>query len=148
MDCLKYSVLGFLILSSIGGCGDRGSGTPSSGLVVTNSRPASVNGTYALSTVTSTTLAGITQVKIADPTNASRSLQVFYNASNALTSLIYLTPETSPVGLMSCLVGDPLLPCPTSAIALDVAGKKITFTNANFTAATLGTGTLNGTVTW
>ncbi len=136
---------------SLTGCGDGGSGVPVSGLIVSNATPSSANGTYALTVVTSNTAAGITQVKIADPSNAGRSLQVFYNASSALTSVIYASPE-SPVSLMTCVVGGILggatSACPAAAIFFDLPGKKITFTNATFTQLTIGVGTLNGTVSW
>jgi hypothetical protein len=50
--------------------------------------------------------------------------------------------------LMICVVGSLTSPCPTAAIAFDLPGKKITFTNATFTQLTIGVGTLNGTVSW
>jgi hypothetical protein len=71
---------------------------------------------------------------------------VVYNASNALTAVIYTSPE-SAVSLMTCAVGIAPL-CPTAAILFDLPGKKITFTNATFTQLTIGVGTLNGTVSW
>ncbi len=145
---LALVLAGFFSLS---GCGDSGSGLPVSGLIVSNATPSSANGTYALTVVTSNTVAGITQVKIADPSNAGRSLQVFYNASLALTSVVYTSPE-SPVSLMTCVVGGVLggvtSACPAAAIFFDLPGKKITFTNATFTQLTIGVGTLNGTVSW
>jgi hypothetical protein len=98
--------------------------------------------------VTTNTAGGIVQVKIADPNNAGRSLQVFYNAAtSALTSVIYTSPE-SALSLMTCVVGSGTSPCPTAAIFFDLPGKKITFTNATFTQLTIGVGTLNGTVSW
>jgi hypothetical protein len=141
---LGLALAGFFSLS---GCGDSGSGTPASGLIISNATPSSANGTYALTVVTSNTVAGITQVKIADPGNAGRSLQVLYNASSALTSVIYTSPE-SPLSLMTCVVGSSTSACPAAAIFFDLPGKKITFTNATFTQLTIGVGTLNGTVSW
>jgi hypothetical protein len=128
-------------------CGENGSATPTSGLVVSNAIPASANGTFALSAVTTNTVAGITQVKIADPTNAGRSLQIFYNAASTLTSVIYTSPE-SALSLMTCVVGSASSPCPAATIFFDLLGKKITFSNATFTQVTISVGTLNGTVSW
>jgi hypothetical protein len=143
------SSLGLLLSLFLGlsGCGDGGSGLPASGVVVSNATPSSANGTYTLNAVTSNTVAGITQVKIADPSNTARSLQIFYNASSALTSIIYTSPE-APLSLMTCIVGNATSGCPMAAIAFDLPGKKITFTNATFTQLTIGVGTLNGTVIW
>jgi hypothetical protein len=142
---LGLVLAGFFYLS---GCGDSGSGIPPSGLVISNATPSSANGTYALTAVSSNIVAGITQVKIADPGNAGRSLQIFYNtATSALTSVIYTSPE-SPLSLMTCVAGSSTSPCPAAAIFFDLPGKKITFTNATFTQLTIGVGTLNGTVSW
>jgi hypothetical protein len=147
----RYTFGLFIVgLLSLAGCGDGGGGggPPTSSLVVSNATPSSANGTYALSTVTSNTAVGITQVKIADPGNSARSLQVFYNSSSsALTSIIYTSPE-APLSLMTCIVGNATSGCPMSAITFDLAGKKITFTNAVFTQLSIGVGTLNGTVAW
>jgi hypothetical protein len=149
MTSIRRISFGFFLagILALVGCGDSGSGTPSSGLIVTSATPSSANGTFTLSTATTNTAAGITQVKIADPSNAGRSLQVFYNASSALTSVIYTSPE-SPLSLMTCIVGSSTSGCPTAAIFFDLPGKKITFTNATFTQLTIGVGTLNGTVSW
>lgn len=145
---LRNLILGIASLVLVA-CGDSGSGIPSGSIAVSNATPSAANGTYALSVVTGNTAAGITQVKIADPGNSNRSLQIFYDSSNALTSLIYTSPETAPVSLMTCIVGNAITPCPSgSAVVFDLPGKKITFTNATFTLATIGVGTLNGTVFW
>jgi hypothetical protein len=149
MTFIRHISLAFMFASFVAlvACGDSGSATPASGLVVSNAIPASANGTFALSTVTTNTVAGITQVKVADPSNAGRSLQIFYNAASTLTSVIYASPE-SALSLMTCVVGSTSSPCPAAAIFFDLPGKKITFSNATFTQVTISVGTLNGTVSW
>jgi hypothetical protein len=149
MTIIQRITLGLLLVGSVllAGCGGGNSGGPPvGGLIVTSATPASANGTYTLSTVTTNVVAGTTQVKIADPSNTARHLQVFYNAASTLTSVIYTSPE-SAVSLMTCFVGTAPL-CPAAAIFFDLPNKKITFSNATFTQLTVGVGTLNGTVNW